>query len=241
MYFDQQNYDIHCEWGSEGLSTLAPGSDAVVIIDVLSFTTCVDVALSRGCKVYPFAWKDERSREFADSMGAILATGSRRDSSAFSLAPSSLLRLPEGASVVLPSPNGARLSLAVGEVPAFAACLRNAQVVAQAAQRVGRRVSLIPAGERWPDGSLRPALEDWLAAGAVIACLPGSRSPEAAASEAVFRHFAPDLLTVLLACGSGREAGERGSRRDVELAAELNASPVAPRLVGGAYQSWTNL
>ena len=79
----------------------------------------------------------------------------------------------------MPSPNGATLSLATGDRPTFAGCLRNARAVAQALQRYGRRIGVVPAGERCKDGSLRPAVEDLLGAGAIIQHLPGTRSLEA--------------------------------------------------------------
>ena len=77
MYFSQDTFDIRCEWGPEGLSALAPVSDVLIIVDVFSFTTCVDVAVSRGAKVYPYHWQDARAREYAQSLGAILAVASR--------------------------------------------------------------------------------------------------------------------------------------------------------------------
>lgn len=236
-YFDHGEYDIRCEWGLEGMRLLSPTSDAVVVIDIFSFTTTVAVAISRGARVYPFAWRDGRLEEFARAVNAIPAIASRGDPRGLSLAPCSMLDLARGSSIVLPSPNGATLSLESGNTPLLAGCLRNATAVALAANRFGRRVSVIPAGERWPDGSLRPALEDLIGAGAVIHSLAGSRSPEARAAETIFLHFQADLLNTLKACSSGKEAADRGSQRDVELAAEINVSGLAPRLIDGAYQA----
>jgi 2-phosphosulfolactate phosphatase len=235
-FYDQSEYDVRCEWGPTGIQALAPTSDVFIIVDVISFTTSVDVALSRGAIVYPWRWKDETAVEFAREKGALLAAGSRRDPQAFSLAPTSLLRLPEGAAIVLPSPNGATLSLATGDTPTFAGCLRNAAAVAMAARAAGRRISVIPAGERWPDGSLRPAIEDWIGTGAILHALEGPRSPEAESAVAVFLHFRERMMEVLSACSSGKEAAQRGGPDDVRLAAEWNASLTVPRLVEGAYR-----
>lgn len=48
MKFDQADFNIRGEWGQQGVSQLAPISDVVVIVDVLSFSTCVDIVTSRG-------------------------------------------------------------------------------------------------------------------------------------------------------------------------------------------------
>ena len=48
MDFSQQGYDIRFEWGLAGVKALAPLSDVVIIVDVLSFSTCVDVVVNRG-------------------------------------------------------------------------------------------------------------------------------------------------------------------------------------------------
>jgi len=44
MTFDQTAYRLRCEWGLRGLRELAPVSDVVIIVDVLSFTTALDIA-----------------------------------------------------------------------------------------------------------------------------------------------------------------------------------------------------
>ncbi len=235
-YFDQSEFEVRCEWGLAGIDRLAPASDAIIIVDVFSFTTSVCVAVEQGARVYPYNGSREDLPGFAQAVSAILATGSRKDPHAFSLAPTSLQKIPRGQAVVLPSLNGSVLSLATGSVPTFAGCLRNAQAVAKAALEYGPRVSVIPAGERWPDGTLRPGLEDQVGAGAILHYLPGSHSPEALAAEAVFARFRAGLRAALGSCSSGKEAGEHGSLRDLDLAADLNAGPVAPLLVHGAFQ-----
>ena len=53
MFFDQGEFDIRCEWGAAGLRQLVAHSDAIVIVDVLSFATCVDIAVGNGASIYP--------------------------------------------------------------------------------------------------------------------------------------------------------------------------------------------
>jgi 2-phosphosulfolactate phosphatase len=225
-----------CEWGVHAVQALAERVDVVVVVDVLSFSTAVQVAVSRGATVFPSRWKDESALALANSRQAMLA--GPRSHTQVSLSPTSLLRLQSGARIVLPSPNGATVSLAAGEKPVLAGCLRNAAAVARAALQLGARIAVIPAGERWPDGQLRPALEDWLGAGAILAHLPG-RSAEAQAAVDAFEAARDRLLPTLLAIPSGRELIERGFEQDVHLAAQLNVSDCTPRLLDGAYVSWS--
>jgi 2-phosphosulfolactate phosphatase len=236
--FDQEAFELRCEWGPEGVRRLAPLSDAVIIIDIFSFTTSASIAVSRGARVYPFGGDRLAAADFARTRQAIPATARRTDARGFSLAPSSLLRLQPEDAIVLPSPNGATLSLLSGQTATLAGSLRNARAAGRAAARLGRKISVIPAGERWPDGSLRPALEDQIGAGAILHELPGVRSPEAQAAEAVFLRFQADLLGALQSTPSGLEVVEIGARRDLELAAELNVSDAVPFLVKGAYQAF---
>jgi 2-phosphosulfolactate phosphatase len=235
MPFSQAAFDVRCEWGEQGVAQLAPISDVVIIVDVLSFSTSVEIAVSRDAIVFPYRRKDQSAAVFAASVGAIVADA-RRGSAGYSLSPQSLVDLPPGTRLVLPSPNGATLSLGTGMTPTLAGCLRNERAVAAAAQRYGRRIAVIPAGERWhSDGSLRPALEDWVGAGAIISHLAGTLSPEAQAAATTFRGVQSDIAGLLQACGSGQELLARGFARDVALASALNVSACVPVFRDGAY------
>ena len=239
MFYDQAEFEVRCEWGEHGVSQLAPISDVVIIVDVLSFSTCVEIAVSREALVFPCRWKDERAAALAASLKAELADSKRSDL-AYSLSPHSLMRIPKDTRLVLPSPNGSTLSLATGQTPTLAGCLRNYRAVAWAAQRYGKRIAVIPAGERWIDGSLRPALEDWIGAGAIINELKGSLSPEARAATAVFRNAQPEIESLVRQCASGKELIERGFEENVTLASKLNTSECVPARINGAYQQAGN-
>ena len=117
----------------------------------------------------------------------------------------------------------------------LAGCLRNAANVAHRASQLGSKFNVCPAGERWPDGSLRPAIEDLLGAGAILRHLPGQKSPEALLAIAVFESAAPRLADVLAQSSSGRELVERGFADDVELAGALDVSRHVPRYDGMAF------
>jgi 2-phosphosulfolactate phosphatase len=238
-YASQHLFKVRCEWGAQGIAALAPDSDVIIIVDVLSFSTCVDVAVGNGALVYPYPHHDQSAQHFATERQALQAQSRWSKSPGYSLSPASLQAIPAGTRLVLPSPNGSTLSRATGTTPTIAGCLRNAHAVAQLAQTLGERISIIPAGERWHDGSLRPAIEDWLGAGAIIAHLSGTRSPEAELACRAFLTIQPDLAGYLTECSSGRELHERGFGEDVQLAAALNMSDCAPLLREGAYQQAT--
>jgi 2-phosphosulfolactate phosphatase len=234
MIFDQSEYNVRCEWGEKGVSLLAPTSDCIVIVDVLSFSTSVEIATNRGALVYPYRWRDEAAYQFAQRVGAEVAD--KKNASGYRLSPSSLEALPSGIRLVIPSPNGSHLSFSAGASLTIAGCLRNCRAVAEYGMTRGKNIAIIPAGERWEDGTLRPCFEDWVGAGAIISHLGGTLSPEAKAAMAVFNDASSNLLERLRSCSSGKEKISRAEERDLVLASELNASDCVPVLVDGAYR-----
>ena len=139
---------------------MAPVTDVVVIVDVLSFSTTVDVALGRGVAVFPYRWRDGTEFAFAAEMDATVA--SRRGEPGLTLSPVTLVGAEPGLRLVLPSPNGSALSYGAREAGAkrvIVGCLRNAAAVALAIADE-KTVAVIAAGERWSGatGPLRPAI-----------------------------------------------------------------------------------
>jgi len=260
MFYDQGLYDIKCEWGINGIEALAKVTDVFIIVDVLSFSTCVDICVNNGAIVYPYAFHDESAISYAEEIGAELAV-SRKDNPGggkYSLQFSSLLGIPKGTKLVLPSPNGSAISRASNDKPLICGCLRNAKAVAEYAGSKYKRISVIPAGEKWEDGSLRLSVEDMIGAGAVISYLKGTVSTECRVMIASYKAFKSDigdalstgiskghrsafdsfkhnLSTNLKMSSSGNELVERGYEKDIEIASELNLSSAVPVLVDGAY------
>lgn len=250
---------IRLEWGPTGGAAVSADADIAVVVDVLSFTTTLSIATRRGTRVHPFAWKDERARAYADSIGAVLAVG-RFEAQHLadpppSLSPAHLLTSRYVERLVLPSPNGSTICAALraaGPTPTVVgASLRNRSAVARwLAPRVaaGARVALVPAGERWPDGSLRPAVEDLWGAGAVLDAVldavpglvgPGGHpvavSPEARVAAASYRAVADRVAAELRECASGRELVDAGFAADVAAAAEVDADDVVPLLTADGF------
>lgn len=248
----QGEYAVRCEWGPVGATAIVADlgpRDLAVVVDVLSFSTTVTVAVAAGATVWPYRWKDDRAAAFAAEQDAVLAVGrleARTPGSPpqarVSLSPAEIgAAAAPGARFVLPSPNGATISAAIGEVgvPVVAGCLRNATAVARRADAVlaaGGRVAVVPCGERWPDGSLRPAQEDWWGAGAILAALtaPVALSAEALAAADAHRAAGPGALA---GSASGRELVAKGYADDVEVAGQLDADVVVPILRDGAFVS----
>jgi len=246
----QHAHRVRLEWGVEGVALLAAECAAVVVVDVLSFCTAVDVAVGHGATVLPQRTSGgstppgggppgtaQRNDDHAAAAREAIDRGAMpagdRHGCGPSLRPSSLVGLAPGTKLALPSPNGATLCAAAASTVLFAGCLRNASAVAAAVRDVDGPVGLVPAGERWPDGTMRVAVEDALGAGAIAAALD-DRSPETDAAVDLFTATrARGLHAVLGGLASGRELIADGFAADVDLAAELNVSRAAPRMRDG--------
>ncbi|BEP12367.1 hypothetical protein acdb102_06780 [Acidothermaceae bacterium B102] len=245
--FAQDAYGVRFDWGVAGARSVGVGATVSVVVDVLSFTTTVSVALDAGTTVLPWPHAKDGATAFATERGATLAV-SRAEAGRgqFSLSPASLRLGAPPARLVLPSPNGATVADALGGT-CVAGSLRNADAVA--AWIAGHHdpattsVAIIAAGERWPDNTLRPAVEDLWGAGAIVAALRDGGwtdlSPEAETTAAVWDSVAPDVSATLFNCASGRELTVAGYRDDVLIAGEVNSSRSVPLLRNGSFESAT--
>ena len=238
---DQIGFDVRFEWGAQGAQRVGRDARVIIVVDVLRFTSAVEVAVSHGAIVYPYRWRDESAQQFAASVGALVA-GLRENATPgnpFSLSPLSMSRARPGTKIVLPSPNGAEVSLAAVAQGAqvLAGCLRNAAAVAAAALSIGPPIAVIAAGERQRrNPALRTAFEDQVGAGAILDALaPLTPSPEASAAATAFRQSRGHLHRALLDCASGRELERLGFADDVACSAEIDASVAVPHLCDGAF------
>ena len=235
--FQQLSHSVRLEWGPAAIRHLGPKADCIVIVDVMSFSTCVNLAVERGGIVYPYRRRDESAQRYGEERGAEVASG-KRLAHGWSLSPQSMLRVTAGLKLVLPSPNGSRCTLLARDLgkPVYCASLRNLDATAAACRQYDS-VLIVPCGECWADdNSLRPSFEDHLAAGGLVSALGRVRaSPEARAAALVYEGFVPHRSQALAACGSALELTERGFAADVALCLEENVCRVACRLAGDCF------
>lgn len=231
---------IVCEWGLAGIDAWKASADLFIIVDVLSFSTAVSVAAERGAIVFPFPYGDALAAAAeAARHRAVAASPRSAGGEQLSLSPVNLKQIESGSRLLLPSPNGSRLSLNTGDTPTICGCFRNARAIGEAANRLAGdgTIVVIPAGERWPDQTLRPAIEDWLGAGAIIDALGGSLNAEADLASEAYRATRPRLAQIIRDGRSGHELSGWGYADDVEVALEFNATDVVPLMRDGAYQA----
>ncbi len=237
----QPSHGVRFDWGATGGRAIAAGADVAVVVDVLSFSTSLSVAADLGIVVLPYPWEAEDAPTYAAQHRATLAVGrSVAQPGEVSLSPASIRAAGPMERLVLPSPNGSAISVDLASVvtTVVGASLRNAAAVADWIAREhdaeSASIAVVAAGERWPDGTLRPAIEDLWGAGAVLAALedhdwPGL-SPEAAQAADAYRLIAGREESHVMACASGQELVEAGFAADVAVAAEVGSSRTVPLL-----------
>jgi len=224
---------VDVDWGASGARSLSQMCDVLVVVDLLSFSTALSVAVERGAQVWPYSLGSDGAEHLAREIGAELARG-RSTRQGLTLSPASLVDLAAGSRLVLPSPNGSAIAHGAvsGGLPVLSACLRGAAAAVVLLTEYDR-VGLVAAGERWPDGTLRPAYEDWLGCGVLVRGLVGRgyrASPDAAAAAAAARDPRP-----LAECPSGRELVERGFAEDVQMAEQLDVTQAVAVLKSGRF------
>ena len=260
MTADQAPYQVRFDWGMAGVRRVDPDVDVLIVVDVLSFTTAVEVALTHGLEVMPFG-----SGEVADDAAAAAYAATHTavlvgdPASGLTGSPTAIAEYSEagaaGASPVSPSPtrllipesSGSDLCFGLVEHPAtvVAASLRNRTAVAEwvlarQAEKGDRfRVAVIAAGDERADG-IRFAAEDLLGAGAVIDALAvvgiDYCSPEAAVATAAFGALRRATGHLISASVSGQEVLAMGLRSDIDLASEIDVSRTVPVLRGNAFR-----
>lgn len=253
----QLPYDVRFDWGLTGAGAAAADSpagkvDVAVVIDVLSFTTTLSVAIDAGIEVLPYPSHDDSALRYATDNNADLAvTRNAYTFGSVSLSPSTIRSAQSVTRLVLPSPNGSTISYALRSTAGLCvgASLRNARATAVwIAQSYPHSavVSVIAAGERWPDGTLRPSIEDLWGAGAVIGHLidmspTRSPSPEAEVAAQAWRSIAGQASSALHRSASGQELIAAGYVQDVEIAAEVDQSQSVPVLTGDHFRDARHL
>lgn len=250
-FFDQSPYEIKVEWGIRGAKEAARREEILIIVDVLSFSSTVIAAMENNAVIYPFPPPiNEKAKNYADQFGAELVVGRAEaiKTGKHSLSPNSFTADDRGKSYVLCSLNGAACVEAAKKVPGlFMGSLRNAQAVAEATldlqKKSGKPITIIACGERWENAAsyenqLRPGIEDYLGAGAIISSLNGLLSPEAFVCKQAFQGSKHELPNLIKKCGSGRELAERGFAKDVDYCLQLNASSIVPVLSGNKFISF---
>lgn len=241
MLFDQSPYQCRVEWGKRGAREAAARGDIIIVVDVLSFSSAVVSAAAFGAEIYPYPPHLD-GRKYAEKLGAEYIFG-RAEAAKLgkpTLSPVSFNKEHAGKKYVLISLNGAYCTWIGAKAAAvLAGSLLNASAAAAAAnilqKQLGAGITIIPCGEKWADAgehedALRPAVEDYLGAGAILSYLEGEKSPEAAVCEGAFQAAQPKLAEYLWECGSGRELRARGFEQDVVYCSRLNRMDAVPIL-----------
>jgi len=246
----QSDRDYRCrlESGRSGATAAADRGDIIVIVDVLSFSTSVAVAVDRGAFIYPCPMGKDAGA-IAARIGGTAAVRRREVplKGRFSLSPLTYAHIGPGQKVVVASPNGATCSAcAAGSDFVLAGALVNASaagaVVSELMSREKKSLSVIACGEieRFPDGGreMRWALEDYLGAGAIMSHLGCSKSADARVCEAAFLQNRDYLSELIRDCRSGRELTEWGFGEDVDLSSRLDTYNCVPILRGERFMKY---
>src|SRR5487761_1265535 len=113
VIYDQSGFDARFDWGVEGATELGQTSRVLIVVDLMSFSTAVDVAVAHGAAAYPCQFAKGASKALALRVGGIETVARRATTFAepFSLSPATMALARPGMKIIVASTNGAQVSL----------------------------------------------------------------------------------------------------------------------------------
>jgi len=241
--FNQSPFQCRMDWGIRGVKEASLRGDIIVIVDVLSFSSAITNAVHQRAIIYPFPRTGDIN-EFGKSVNAevcILERSRARELGLPSLSATSFNESHKGKKYVISSINGATcVKEASGNNYIFIGCLLNASAVAivvnQIQQDKNLNITVIASGERWSGNKdeprdLRPSIEDYLGAGAILELLNGTKSPEAKVCIGAYQNSKSELDELILDSSSGRELLNMGFSDDVKFCSQVDVFKEVPILI----------
>ena len=200
----EPEFDIHCCWGFKLADDLVLQYDVCIIVDVLSFSTSLDLLIN--------VKENTQNMPVADDF-------------IHHLTPQKLN---------IPSPVGLPIQLNLHQKPVLVGCLRNARAVAKVARMLGNAVLLIPVGDKLSEEEFKTCSEDFIATGAIISYMKGARSAESEAALDVYNSSKGNIEEMVKLSSSARQMMLNGFLLEVDQACQFNRSKNVPLLEEGA-------
>lgn len=239
--FNQSPYQCRMDWGERGTIEASNRRDIIVVVDILSFSTTITGAVHHGAIVYPFP-KVGDIKKFGELVDAEVCLGrvEAQVAGAPSLSATSFNESHKGKRFVLSSRNGATCVKASKQdtnilIGSFLNVSSVANVVNKIQKETNLNVTVIACGERWRNTNdesreLRPSIEDYLGAGAILEKLNGTKSPEAKVCIGAFQNAKSNLSELINDSSSGRELIDMGYPEDVNFSCQVDLFKDVPIL-----------
>jgi 2-phosphosulfolactate phosphatase len=240
--FNQSPFQCRMDWGIRGVKEASLRGDIIIVVDVLSFSSAITNAIHQEAIIYPFPRTGDINEfgKLVEAEVCILERARARELGLPSLSATSFNESHKGKRYVISSINGATCVKEANENNyIFIGCLLNASAVASVVNQIQKdknlNITVIASGERWSGTKdeprdLRPSIEDYLGAGAILELLDGTKSPEAQVCIGAYKNSKSELNTLILDCSSGRELVSMGFPEDVKFCSQVDVLKEVPIL-----------
>jgi 2-phosphosulfolactate phosphatase len=240
--FNQAPFQCRMDWGIRGVKEASLRGDIIIVVDVLSFSSAITNAVHQGVIIYPFPRTGDIN-EYGKLVGAevcILERARARELGLPSLSATSFNESHKNKKYIVSSINGATCVKEANENNyIFIGCLLNASAVAGVVNQIQKdknlNITVIASGERWGGSKdeprdLRPSIEDYLGAGAILELLNGTKSPEAKVCFGAYKNSKLELDELIFDSSSGRELSNMGFSEDIKFCSQINIFKEVPIL-----------